>query len=342
MTMTNKRVLVGISGGIDSTATVLMLQEAGYIVDALYIDMLGCEVTRGSVGELCAKLGVELHIADAVASFNDIVVNSVIEHHNRGETPSPCTICNPQIKWRLLEHYADRISIQYIATGHYIQIKEQDGWHYIAKGIDPQKDQSYYLYDLNQAILSRAITPLGLHTKSTIREYLERRGYDDVCQKPESQGVCFAKSGYREFLTTHTSPTQGDVRSESGEIIGSHNGYQLYTIGQKRGFTHSSEGNPEVRKIIAHNNEIVIGQPLLTRKIVLRDAWFHPIDSATAIHAKIRGLGRNTTQNAMVSLLADHKLQISIEHPEFWAPTAGQPSVLYQGDIVVGGGVICV
>ncbi len=338
--MQSRRVLVGISGGIDSTATVLMLREAGYSVEALYIDMLDCEVSRASVRELCDKLSVKLHIADASSDFKELVIDRVIDAHNRGETPSPCTLCNPEIKWKLLEQYGDRLGIEYLATGHYIGIEEHEGWFYVTKGIDPTKDQSYYLYSLGQEILRRAITPLGVHTKASIREYLTQRGYPEVCAKPESQGVCFAKSGYRDFLLQHTTPTSGDVIDQSGNTIGTHSGYQLYTIGQKRGFYHSLPHSVEVREVVASSNELIAGTPLLTDTIELRDGWFHPTSTEIPITVKIRGLGRNPLSSATVYERSEGRLAVKINTKEFWAPAPGQPAVLFQGDRVVGGGVL--
>lgn len=339
-----KRILVGVSGGIDSTATILLLKEAGYSVEALFIDMLDCEVSRQSVGALCERLGVRLHIASCSELFQSEVVAKVVDIHRRGETPSPCTLCNPLVKFSTLKSYADNLGIEYLATGHYINIEEQDSWYYVKQGVDPVKDQSYYLYSLGQDILSRTITPLGVYTKLEVRAMLLERGYTELAKGSESQGVCFAKQGYREFLQENLSPTMGDVLDVDGNKIGLHGGYALYTIGQKRGFALDSVHSqlPEVVSVNSSDNTITVGEPLLVSEILIKEAWFHPYSSTEPIIAKNRGLGRNPSQSVEVEQIAPaiYKIKLNLEENSelFWAPASGQPTVLFQNGRVVGGG----
>ncbi|MFI3286903.1 MAG: tRNA 2-thiouridine(34) synthase MnmA [Rikenellaceae bacterium] len=341
-----KRVLVGVSGGIDSTATILLLQEAQWNIEALYVDMLDCEISRRSVTALCERLGVKLHIAPVSTLFESEVVTKVIESHKQGQTPSPCTLCNPAVKFATLKEYADRLDIEYIATGHYINIEEQDSWYYVAKGLDPIKDQSYYLYNLGQDILSRTLTPLGVYTKQSVRAMLLERGYTELATGSESQGVCFAKRGYREFLEENLKPCEGEVIDSYGKKIGTHSGYSLYTIGQKRGFTllEPQESALEVISTDPHRNTITVGSPLLTSEIELKEAWFHPYSSIEPITAQIRGLGRNPPQAVEVKQTSPTTLKTTLtetlEAELFWAQTPGQPAILLQGTRVIGGGVL--
>lgn len=341
------RVLVGISGGIDSAATVLMLQERGFEVQGLYIDMLGSEQAIESVDELADGLGIKLHIARASELFEELVVGRVLEIHNSGGTPSPCTICNPELKWNLLEKYADGLGVYHIATGHYIRIQEVDGQYYVVKGVDEIKDQSYYLYAMEQRVLKRALTPLGEFTKVAVRNYLAQRGFEILARGGESQGVCFAKCGYRSFLEQRLSPAEGEVVDLNGRVVGKHDGYQYYTIGQKRGF-ELSEGvtGVEVVGIDIQRNRVVIGAASMKSRLLLEDAWFAPPKeyNSSVLRAKIRGLGRNPNRDIEVEWEADSGLlRVSLlgdSGDEFWAVAKGQPTVLYLGDMVVGGGII--
>lgn len=335
-----KKILVGISGGIDSTATVLMLREKGYQVVGLFIDMLDSKASRASVTELARRLSIELHIAQCSSLFDEKVVKRVTTEHREGRTPSPCTICNPLIKFAMLKKYADELGIHSIATGHYINIVTHGGRYYIAKGVDPIKDQSYYLYALREDILPRLLTPLGIYTKKEVREYLAKGNFEEMATMSESQGVCFAKSGYRDFLVKHTAPIEGKVLNTQGEEIGTHSGYTLYTIGQKRGFTLFDESQKaEVRAINPLSNTIIVGEPHLCSEILLTNSWLSPI-SENNITIKIRGLGQNPTEAVEITKLSDTNYLVKLPTETFWAATPGQPAVLFDGDIVVGGGTL--
>lgn len=340
------RVLVGISGGIDSAATVLMLQSDGYEVEGLYIDMLGSEHSIAEVESLASQLGIVVHIARASEMFENLVVQRVLEVHQSGGTPSPCTICNPQLKWKLLEKYADEFGIHYIATGHYIQVRRIGERYYVVKGVDVVKDQSYYLYSMGQDVLKRALTPLGGFTKLEVRAYLEAKGFELLARGGESQGVCFAKRGYRNFLEERLSPESGEVVDLDGNVVGVHDGYQYYTVGQKRGF-ELSEGvsGVEVRGVDVGLNRVIVGKALYARELVLGDAWYclPGCECEGDLRAKIRGLGRNPDRDIRVECLGGGRLRVELlgeGGEEFWAVAVGQPAVLYFGDVVVGGGVV--
>ncbi len=341
----NERILVGISGGIDSAATVLLLQDKGYSVEALYIDMLGSEASRKRVEELAVRLKVKLHISECKELFNSVVMQRVLDEHRTGNTPSACTICNPQLKWRLLADVASCEGIERIATGHYIEIVALDGWHYIKMGSDSIKDQSYYLYALGQDVLSRAVTPLGGMQKADVRDYLALRGFEELAIGSESQGVCFAKSGYRDFLCRNLNPTQGDVVDCEGNIIGQHDGAPLYTMGQKRGFElfggATAGARCEVREVDVEHNRIIVGEPLFSNTLTLAEWWFRPPATLNVgIKAHIRGLGRNVQGDVSVSVKGDGTLQIHSSEEPFWASAKGQPTVLYADGLVVGGGIL--
>ncbi len=332
-------VLVGISGGIDSAATILRLREQGHHVQALYIDMIGCELSRQRVVALSEQLGVQLHIASCEEIFQRRVVDVVLSEHQRGRTPSPCTICNPQIKWEQLKLYADKLGIDKIATGHYIQIATRDERHFVERGIDPAKDQSYYLYTLSQSTLSRAITPLGTMRKTDVREYLASKGFTALAKGSESQGVCFAKSGYGAFLRQNLDYKAGEIIDTEGKVIGTHNGVQLYTVGQKRGYDLHEGQSGEVRSLDAKNNRLTVGAPLLVQSITLSNGWFSPPSETKELRCQIRGLGKNPQCAVRVTKTESGELCVTSLGEPFWAPAAGQPAVIYAGNLVVGGGL---
>lgn len=331
---------------MDSAAVVLMLKGRGYSVTGLYIDMLGCSVQRNEAVMLCQRMGVELHVYDAVAEFSERVIEPVVKAHNLGQTPSPCTICNPSVKFSALLETAKRLGIERIATGHYINIECIGGWYFVGRGADPVKDQSYYLWGLGQEVLSALETPLGGLHKSAVREYLQGQGYTHTAQKQESQGVCFAggaSGGYGAFLERSVDLKAGNVLDTNGNIVGQHGGYQLYTIGQRRGFTHSTGGQQrlEVRGINPSENSITIGEPLCARSLILGEWWYAPFDTDSPQTVMVRGLGRNPTGSVSVTELDGGELRITL-HPSdiAWAPTVGQPCVVYSDGLVIGGGIL--
>lgn len=331
-----RQILIGISGGIDSAAATLLLREAGYDVVALWIDMLGCAAQRKRVIELCDELQVPLLIESVGAKFQRKVVAHTLAEHQAGRTPSPCAVCNVEVKFATLLAVADREGISSIATGHYVQIVERSGAHYVARGVDSVKDQSYYLYALGEETLRRVVTPLGGMKKSDVRQFLASRGFEQLATGGESQGLCFVERGYGEFLRANISLTSGSVIDGSGVIVGAHDGYQLYTIGQKRGFESSTQG--EIRRIDPQGNIIEIGEPLFSSVFECHAAQFRPLTGGEPLRVAVRGLGRNPQGEARVEQRGDRLLITLLADPA-WAVSAGQPVVIYCGDVVVGGGV---
>lgn len=335
------RVLVALSGGIDSAAVSLMLRADGYRVQALYIDMLGDVTARAKAIDMARRLGIELHIEDVRSQFKRSIVDFTLAEHQLGRTASPCAVCNPAIKWATLLQVADRLGIEKIATGHYVRIEHSKGEYFINKGVDPSKDQSYYLWALDQRVLSRAITPLGSMTKREVRAHLLDEGFSDLSTSGESMGLCFMQGrSYADFLRHALDPQKGDVVDHHGQVVGDHDGYQLYTIGQKRGFRSATPG--EVRRIDPAVNKIEIGPALMCTELwvenfVLHESW--PLNG-DGLSIKIRGIGRNPQGEAHLNIV-DHRLHITLCQDKAWAVCAGQPVVIYRGDRVVGGGVLC-
>ncbi|MCD8186336.1 MAG: tRNA-specific 2-thiouridylase, partial [Rikenellaceae bacterium] len=237
-----KTVLVALSGGIDSAATALILYERGYRVTGITFNLTGDEQAIAATEKLAERLRIPLVVEDVRQDFEREVQRYFIEGYMRGETPAPCSVCNPKIKWKTLTQAADRLGIERIATGHYIRLSRWSGFYFVRRGIDPVKDQSYYLWDLEQHTLRRALTPLGDFTKAQIRELMKLWDFPDLAQKKESMGVCFLdQTGYAGFLCRAVPRIDrlqgGEVTDRQGRVIGTHSGYPFYTVGQKRGFS---------------------------------------------------------------------------------------------------------
>lgn len=330
-----EKILIGISGGIDSAAATILLQQQGYEVIALWIDMLGSLEQRAKVVALCERLGARLIIEDVKERFEREVVHLTLSEHQAGRTPSPCAVCNVRVKWSVLSEVADREGIFRIATGHYVRIVERAGQHYVARGIDPAKDQSYYLSGLGEEILARAVMPLGEMRKSEVRQFLANEGLDELASGAESQGLCFVERGYGNFLRERLAVREGEVIDVRGEVVGRHDGYQLYTIGQKRGFESSIHG--EVRRIDAANNRLEVGEPMMTRSIECDGMDFRPFDPTLPISVVVRGLGRNPKGYAHITPMGE-RLTIDLLDDSAWAVAEGQPVVLYCDDLVISRG----
>ncbi len=328
-------VLLGFSGGIDSTMSARLLLEAGYRVVALTIDTTGDNTMLAKAERVASELGIEWYTYDAKTLFEREIIEYFCAEYSLGRTPAPCTRCNTHIKWRILLEEANRLGINHIATGHYFRIEQHNGNYYVAKGADSAKDQSYYLWGLSQEVLSRAITPMGAIIKSQIKE-----GFRD---KSESMGICFLEGKpYAEFLKTRgVCPTQGVILSSDGRECGLHNGIIHYTIGQRRG-----EGIPDGKRVVeicANSNNIIVGEKRELYKDRLYITNCNIVEecellTASDITIKIRGIGINP--ELPVSVVRHGEGYLITTPDKAFAPAKGQPLVLYRNNLVIGGGIV--
>ncbi|WP_291859526.1 tRNA 2-thiouridine(34) synthase MnmA, partial [Marinilabilia sp.] len=242
----NNRVILGMSGGLDSTMSALLLKQQGYQVIGLTLktwhlhpEQYNQELQKAS--SLARELGIEHSILDISQAFKKEVVDYFCEEYQTGRTPNPCNRCNPLIKWPWLIKKADELNCFWVATGHYVQKEKEDDRWYIKKGADHSKDQSYFLWNLNQDILERAIFPLGNLSKREVRKMALAYGLNETARKKESMGVCFlGGTNYRDFLLQKQENTElpvrkGEIVDEAGTTLGSHPGLAFYTVGQKKG-----------------------------------------------------------------------------------------------------------
>ena len=330
-----KSVLLGFSGGIDSQTAARMLSAEGYRVVLATIDTTGDPHLRDRAERIARKLNLEWHCIDRRAEFKRDIIDYFCSEYAQGHTPAPCTRCNTHIKWKTLEEVADNLGIEHIATGHYFSVTERNGHHYVTKGIDPAKDQSYYLWGLGQSTLRRAITPMGEAIKSEVKA--------NFADKSESMGICFLEGKhYIDFLTERgIVHTPGSIVNHQGEVVGQHSGIACYTIGQRRGV-----GIPEGYRVVdidAKSNHLIVGS-----KEELNKNWIYinrcnivdinELLSSTDITVKIRGIGLNPLLPVRIEPHNDGYI-IRFDDPA-WAPAKGQPLVLYRNNLVIGGGIV--
>jgi len=326
-----------MSGGLDSTAAALLLSEQGcHLVGCTFRTRYTNEQSLDAARELAQQLGIEHHVVDFTEVFDETVIRYFREEYLAGRTPNPCVLCNRTIKFGALMKVADQYDCDKIATGHYARI--EDG--FICRAADTQKDQTYFLWQLTEEQLSRIVFPLGNMTKLEVRAYLKTKGYTTLAEGGESQDICFIKDDYRAFLQLSKQP--GDYIDAKGKIIGKHEGYTNYTIGQRKGLGIALGAPAFVTKIDADNNIVTLGthDELYTHEVQLRNVTFRG-NPNEPVMAQIRY--RSQPQEAMVALSGETcKEEAAITFSEaVWAVTPGQSCVFYQGNRLIGGGIIC-
>lgn len=341
-----EKVLLGMSGGTDSSVAVLLLQDAGYEVVGVtfrFWEDAGGEYLS-EVGELARRMGIEHHVVDAREEFRQTVVRYFVDEYMAGRTPVPCLICNNEMKWRLLAEVADGLGIAKIATGHYAQIQEVEGVRYIRQGVDGMKDQSFFLWGLPQEVLSRALFPLGGFEKDRIRQMAAERGYPRLSSRPDSMGVCFCQGDYRLFLKQWHSASEairpGDFVDEKGSFVARHKGYPFYTVGQRRGLGVNAPHPLYVKEVHPEANRVVLSSADGLQRVgmELRD-WHVPRFSDLDEPVVVRYRYERRYVSARVEPLPSGRLIVRFSAPVMGV-APGQAACFYKGDRVVGGGFI--
>lgn len=344
----NKRVLLGMSGGTDSSVAAMLLQDAGYEVTGLtfrFHELNDSTEYLEDAKTLCNSLGIKHIVYDARSAFKKFIIDYFINEYMEGRTPVPCVLCNNQMKWPLLAQIANEHGIYHIATGHYAQKTERAGKYYITAADDTDKDQSFFLWGFTQEILRRAVFPMGNMTKVAAREFAGKRGFTKAAQKKDSMGVCFCPFDYRSFLRKHLPPEsfqKGRFVDEEGKFIGLHEGYPFYTIGQRRGLGIHLNRAVFVKDIDIHKNEIVLSslKALEKSSMILKD-W-NIVDEKELLNrddviVKIRY--RKQANTCRVIIGEDGNLQVKLFEP-LTAIAAGQAATFYRDNCVLGGGII--
>ena len=345
MSESNRRVLVGMSGGIDSTATCLMLREQGYDIVGLTMWVWGDE--PADAYQLACSMGIEHHVADVREEFRRTIVRYFIDEYRSGRTPNPCVMCNPLFKFRLLMEWADKLGCQFIATGHYVRLEKRNGILYIVAGDDDRKDQSYFLWRLGKDVLRRCLFPLGEYTKMQVRDYLRGKGYTLKAEEGESMEVCFIKGDYRDFLREHSPEIEREIGpgwfvNSEGVKLGQHKGFPYYTIGQRKGLEIALGKPAYVLKINPQKNTVMLGdaEQLKTRYMLVEQEIFpneEEIFCSPDLTVRIRYRSRPIP--CEVRRLEDGRLLVHFQE-EASAIAPGQSAVFYIGRRVVGGAFI--
>lgn len=346
----NKRVLLGMSGGTDSSVAAMRLQEAGYEVTGVTFRFYEVDDRTDYLDDaraLASKLGIEHITYDARELFRSRIIHYFVEEYLKGRTPVPCTLCNNELKWPLLAKIADEKGIYWISTGHYVRKVQQEGKCYIAPAADRDKDQTFFLWGLKQDILQRMLLPMGNITKSEARRYAAERGFGQVAAKKDSIGVCFCPLDYRSFLKRELGarklPDRGRFLDEKGVFLGWHEGYPFYTVGQRRGLGLQLNKAVFVKEVSVERNEVVLA-PLssLYKQEMWLEQWNlveeNRVLGADEVIVKIRY--RKQANRCRVSLTAEGLLYVCLIEPlESIAP--GQAAAFYdESGLLLGGGII--
>lgn len=353
--MEKKRVLVAMSGGVDSSVAAMLLVEAGHEVIGVTMRLYSTEdqprarLSQGcctdddidDAREVCQILGIRHYVMNFEREFKEHVMDYFVNEYSRGKTPHPCLACNDKIKFDFLLRKSMALQADCIATGHYAQIVDADGAKRLLCGIDASKDQSYVLFGLGQEQLSSLMLPIGGYTKDEIRSIAKRGGLP-VADKPDSQEICFIPSGdYKQFVSDRVTAVPGDIVDLEGSVLGQHSGIEFFTVGQRKGLGIQSQMPIYVLGINPDNHSVTVGswdelhnQSLWASRAKYIDgkSFSEPVE----VMAKIR----YKAPMAPATLIAHGSwVEIQFVEPQR-AITPGQAVVFYQGDRVLGGAII--
>jgi tRNA-specific 2-thiouridylase len=353
-----KRVILGLSGGVDSAVAALLLKDEGHNVHALHMtnwedDDGYCTAAEDlqDARRVCEQLDIPLHHANFAKQYRDQVFEYFLDEYRKGRTPNPDVLCNREIKFGVFRDYAKRLGGDLLATGHYARAGLVDGYGALFKGKDPGKDQSYFLHAVSADALAETVFPLGELLKGEVRQIARDRGLP-VHDKKDSTGICFiGERPFREFLATYLPANPGPMRTPDGEVMGEHQGLMYYTLGQRQGLLigghrdHGEEPWYVVGKDLADNALIVAQgehEMLFSDGLTATDAsWIGKapdgLDNGLRCAAKVRY--RQADQACVVTALGDKRLDVRFDEPQK-AVAPGQFVVFYAGDRCLGGAVI--
>ena len=353
------KVMVGMSGGVDSSVSALLLQQQGYQVEGLFMknweedgneDNCSADQDLVDAQAVALKLGIRLHTVNFASEYWDRVFTYFLEEYQAGRTPNPDVMCNKEIKFRAFLDYAKTLGADYIATGHYVRSKKENGETFLLKGLDKNKDQSYFLYALTQTQIKDVIFPVGELEKPDVRKIAEQYEFRNH-NKKDSTGICFiGERKFRDFLQQYLPAQPGNIETEGGKIIGKHQGLMYYTIGQRQGlgiggmkdvdesawYVADKDLKRNVLIAVQHNNHPLLFKPALTANQL---TWISGQAPNTPFECTAKIRYRQTDQACKIESINDGVAQVTFPDPQR-AITPGQSIVFYDQKICLGGGII--
>ncbi|TFG76106.1 MAG: tRNA 2-thiouridine(34) synthase MnmA [Thermodesulfobacteriales bacterium] len=356
--MGKKRIVVAMSGGVDSTTVAAILKQEGHEVIGITMQLLDYKDAEGGCCSLdhvidarrvAQELDIPHYVVNFIDSFKELVLKDYVAKYESGKTPIPCVLCNQYVKFDLLLKRAMELGADYLATGHYAKITNGDGTYSLNKADDENKDQTYFLYTLKQKELSKLMFPLGSLKKDEVRE-LARSLNIKLAEKPDSTGVCFVPSdNYRDYLISQSAFTEreGDIVNVEGEVLGKHRGIYSFTIGQRRGLGIATGKPMYVVGIEPKENRVIVGEEdkIYSNKLLAENiSWVQTnnqieLNSEEPFEVKAKIRNRHREDDAIVTMKSDTQAEIEFINPQR-AITPGQAVVLYQDKKVLGGGWI--
>ncbi|MDI9640085.1 tRNA 2-thiouridine(34) synthase MnmA [Geitlerinema splendidum] len=346
-----EKVVIGLSGGVDSSTAAAVLHHQGYEVIGLTLWLMKgkgqcCSEGMVDAAMICEQLNIPHHIVDTRDVFQTYIVDYLVAGYSDGITPLPCSQCNKTVKFGPMLQYAkENLGCDRIATGHYarIQFNPENGRYQLLKAVDLSKDQSYFLYDLSQELLAGSIFPLGETPKSETRRIAADFNLK-TAEKPESQDLCLveANGSMQAFLDKYISQKDGDIVDRSGKVLGKHSGIHHYTIGQRKGLGVAYAEPLYVIGLDAVMNRVIVGtrdSAVDSTCFVSRVNWVSIAPPDAPIRAEVRIRYRSPAVPATVVPLDNQRVQVVFDEPQF-SITPGQAAVWYDGDILLGGGII--
>ncbi|MFO7721941.1 MAG: tRNA 2-thiouridine(34) synthase MnmA [Bacteroidales bacterium] len=361
--MTKKRVLVAMSGGVDSSVAAILLAKEGYELVGVTMkvwDYTGSGIKGKETGccsldsindarKIAIGMGFPHYVIDLRDIFREKIINNFVDEYMKGRTPNPCVLCNSFVKWEALLRKADQLGCSHIATGHYARVRQEGGRHILSRGVDMLKDQSYVLWGVSQENLGRTLLPLGGFTKGRIREIAREHGFETIAEKSESYEICFVPDNdYRGFLKRSVEGVEeklsgGDIVDTSGKVLGKHKGYPFYTIGQRKGLDVALGSPAYVSKIDPESNTVTLGfrEDILSTHMSVKGVVMGKYSEVPSGGLKATGKVRYHDKGAPCTItpFGAETLLVAFDHPVS-AITPGQSAVFYEGDDVVAGGII--
>lgn len=359
MTARKEKVIVGISGGVDSAVSTYLLKQQGYEVEALFMknweeddteDYCSAAIDLADAQQVCDKLDIRLHSVNFASEYWDRVFTYFLDEYRAGRTPNPDIMCNKEIKFKAFLDFALSLGADKIATGHYVRNRHTATGTELLRGLDSNKDQSYFLYALNSDQLEKALFPVGELNKDEVRKIAAEQGFS-VFNKKDSTGICFiGERKFRDFLQRFLPAQPGDIRTIGGDKIGEHSGLMYYTHGQRQGLGIGGLKNADEKPWFVagkdlHSNMLIVVQghnhpALLHSHCEIQDLhWIDGVERNTPFHCSAKIRYRQTDQNCTITSISGTSATVVFDQPQR-AITPGQALVVYQDDVCLGGGTI--